>query len=586
MPILSIALLALQSAPATADWKSDEAYIKRLRARVKQLSKVFALFERHRRALELVEAEIANVQLGLADPLGKPDVLVKKLLKDAYPGVRITMTPRHTKAPHGIGIWVWRCRIEGAMGELRWATQLLRQKGLFIVPNRSDPVQLLPERDQRRGALVFHGHHIRLKDLPVRMGKHEQIDDALLAKRTDPLAAEIRRLQAEVAQLRTRVAAVGFEARLESIRMYIELLKGLTRRSIDPFRAITPLLDLELVRFDLIQHEGKRLVIRGATPSKSTRRAARRWLRRHFRRARLRYRIEALDLLYGNAAAVELLVPDDMGGKGPPCRLLTAGAGAVEVGLAASRRAMVVIHRGGKGVRRVSGRVKRQPCERALGAAAAALGLALLREGRDVLLVPQDAATPARAALRRKPPPAGHRLLRLAMVNVPLGRALSRIACQLRGALEAPREAINGKTRVTLLGRAPVATWVRLLGAGSKLWLSAHRGRLVLSRKAGGARGRRVPALPPGQVRSTFPRKAHTLGLALLRPSLFMLQRGRKTFVVLSAPDGSVSIVRRGTLVGRNRSQVARVDRRGVRLLWSGGGVTARLRLPPGEPRR
>jgi Tfp pilus assembly protein PilP len=92
---------------------------------------------------------------------------------------------------------------------------------------------------------------------------------------------------------------------------------------------------------------------------------------------------------------------------------------------------------------------------------------------------------------------------------------------------------------------------------------------------------RQVAARPPRRGGSA---SLQTLGLAELRPSLFVLGRARRSFVVLTAPDGMVSTARRGALIGRNRSQVARIDRRGVRLLWSGGGVTARLLLPAGEP--
>lgn len=575
---LSVLLLFGSPRPLFADWKADEAYVKRLERRLAELKASVALFERHRRELELVEAEIATVQLGLADPRGKPDELVRRLLREAYPRVSIRMEGLATKAPEGIGVWTWRCHLTGATSELRWATQLLRQKGLFILPSAKEPVKLTLDPDQRRGSLIFVGHHVRLTEIHPKQAPKDHSAGDIFAKRTDPIAARVKLLRAQIARLRDQVTDIrGFEARVNSIKQYIGMLARLTKRASDPFQAITPVLDLELVRFGALEHRGDQVVIDGAALSPSARDAAQSWLRSLSQRG-LRYRADRLQLLYGAPTGVELSVPDTLEGSGPPCTLYAAAARAVDVGMVAASRGAVVAC-GAEGA--ATGRVRDLPCERALLAMAHAARAALIRDGRDALLVPLERAEKARQALRRSKARPGGKHLALSQA-APYGQALALLRSLLGwDSLEAPRASVSDPKPTWLVGKGTGRGWLRLLAAA--------RGLEVAGRK-------RSPQLrPPGRPSTTYPvpepsrpaggstpTAATQLPLSQLRLRLLVQDRAGHRLAVVTDAAGVPRVVRRGTFLGRNRSQVVRIDESGLTLLWSGGPVTARVVLPLG----
>jgi len=580
---LLAAAILLGAVPGSglADWGSDEIYVQRLQKRVEELRRAVALFERHRRSLELVEAEIANVQLGLADPRSKPDDLVRRLLRDAYPRVTITMKAARPRAPRGIAVWTWGCELKGAISELRWATQLLRQKGLFIQPAAREPVQLLPEPDQRRGKLVFIGHHIRLKEIVRRELPDEEPGADIFATRTDPLAVKIKQLRSEVGRLRKQVLDIqGFEARINSIRQYVDLLSRLAKSSRDPFQAITPLLDLELIRFRAIRHLGDRVVVEGEAPSPTALSAARSWLDRQSRRGPVRIRHEALRLLYKPPSTAQLPVPDSASPrKGPRCTLIASGARSVDLARVAARQGAAVVLQGHRADDTISGATTSLPCDHALAAAAHSMDLALVTSGPDVVALPRKHQARANALLGKHPRKGP--LHAIDVVSMPLGQALSMLRDQVPGILEAPRATISSARPISLVGNAPVETWLRLVAATRGLQVTTGKDSVRL-----------VPSGSPKTVLFPVPdakpaaAPAPVLaGLSQLRLRLLVLGRGNESLAVVSDPAGVPTIVKRGVLLGRNRSQVVRIDKKGLTLLWSGGGVTARLILPPGETR-
>jgi len=589
---------------ARADWTSDETYIKRLQRRVEDLKQAVGLFERHRRSLELVEAEIANVQLGLADPRSKPDELVARLLREAFPHVSLRITPLRTavpRPPEGIAVWDWRCELAGAVSELRWATQLLRQKGLFIRPDPKEPVQLLLDPDQQRGKLIFIGHHVRLLDFASRELPDENRGPDMYATRTDPLALKIRQLRSEVTRLCQRVADIqGFEGRVNSIRQYIALLRRLTDRSRDPFQAITPLLDLELIRLDTVKHLGDQVVLEGGAPSRSMLATARRWLRRQARRRGVKIRHEGLQLLFGPPPTAPLEVPDPSAGA-PRCSLVAASARGVDVGLAAVQLAAVQGKRGaavvlGPSRTVISGVVRKDVmCDSALWAVARGVKLAPVRSARDLLLVPDGQRPRAEKILTGAHRGRNRSPLALGLVSTSVGHALSLLRSRLPGVLNAPRPVIFDKHTLSLVGQAPARRWLRLLGAAHGLQLAGKGSALRLEstpptklfpvpdppQPAPPTKLFPVPD-PPQPVPPTTP----TWGLGQLQLRLLVLGKGRDSFGVVSDGVGTPFVLKRGMLVGKNRSQVIRISRRGIVLLWSGGGVTARVTLSPGVSTR
>jgi hypothetical protein len=564
--------------PATgrADWRGDEAHIKRLERQLAELKAAVALFERHRRALELVEAEIANVQLGLADPRGKPVRLVRKVLARTFPKIKLKMRRTPSRSPRGIGIWRWRCELAGAVEEIRWATQLLRQKGLFILPSPREPVRLVLEDDQRRGTLSFIGHHIRLKYKTPKLLPWTHSRGDALANRTDHLARKIRRLRREITVLRSKVADIqGFEARLKAIKQYLSHLRRLTNKSIDPFQAITPLLDLELIQFDSIVHRGALVLIRGSTPSPSTRVAVDQWLK-SYPDKKTSYRIDRMPLQYAEATKEAIQLPTTARrGRGPRYLIHAARARPVDLGALSSVDGPTVVV--GKNRAEISGRIVQAPLRDLVAGMAKALDLALVRDGTSSLIVSRKRGDSAASALRASRHLKGRKRKRRRLrLSSPLGATLSLLRRFI--AFKAPGTAIEATEPTFLIGRASPQRWIRLVGAGAGLRLDRVEGDLVLRT---GSAGRHRPVIVPkgGRIRETTGMQRP---LCLVRIRMLSLSR-RKSFAVVSADSGPPILVRRGTVLGRNRSQVVRIGPEGLTLLWSGGRITKRILLPFGR---
>jgi hypothetical protein len=579
---LGLTLLLMAPSQAVADWTGDEAYIRKLQLQLTKLKTAVALFERHQRELELVEAEIANVQLGLADPRGEPVQLVRKVLGSAFPKIRISMTRISTRAPTGVSVWRWRCVLKGAVEEIRWATQLLRQKGLFILPDAKEPVQLRLRANQRTGALSFIGHHIRLKESVTGTASEASSGADAYVNRTDHLANKIKQLRTEIAILRRKVEGIrGFEARITAIKQYLTRLRKLTRKAKDPFRAITPLLDLELVNFDTLSHQGRRVMIKGTALSASARRAAMRWLKRSPVKG-VKYVPERLVARANAGTHRQLELPKlDVGGGGRFV-LVAQSARPVDIALAAARNGAVVAV--GRSSRVVSGRTKQAPFYMALGAPASALGQALIRDGKHVLLLPRERNTKAINALNSGKRPRRGRKLSL-LRGVGYGEALTLVR-SFTSMLEAPRRAIDAVEPTLLAGRARPLTWLRLLGAAQGLQLVVDkRGKAAQLRPANGSKTESYPVPDPTRTKNVEdPRRGTRHGLSTLRLRLLVLAGRRRSFAVVSAGDGLPLLVRRRAILGKNHSQVVKIDKRGLTLLWSGDGVTARIVLPSGPP--
>jgi hypothetical protein len=568
---VAVALLGALCRTAAADWASDEAYIKRLGQHLKDLQRIADLFLQERRSLELVEFKFAGLQLPLADPDASPEQIVRRVLQKSFPQVNVTMKRLQTQSPPDVEIWKWRCTLVGAVEEIRWATQLLLRKGLFVRPGRDEPVTLELEPSQQRGKLAFIGHHIRLKQVPVPRLPEMPSGPDLLSSRTDPLTQEIRRLRGELAGLRRRVQDIlSFEARVEAMRHVIKQLRALTQDGRDPFRAFTPLLDLELVRYEKLTHSGEEIAIVADAPSESARTAAERWFGKQ-RKRKLRYRVAALGPIYVGPVSKQLSVPGDAGAGGTLCALKLSGARPLDLGLAAAAHAVVSV---GPERVEVSGVVERAPLRRALEAAAATAQIAMLWDGDSLLFVPRKAAAEAKRLLAEGAR-GGGKPVALRQPAAPVGEALSLLQRFSGEAITAPAS-LSGAAG--LVGRAGIGSWLRLLGAALGLRVTRDSGWQL--RPAG---GREVALVAPKAAGRGARATARELApLALVRPRL-LLTCGAKPRAIVAASGGAPLWVKRGMRLGRGRNTVTRVDERGVTVRWSDAGLTAMVLLPFGE---
>jgi hypothetical protein len=566
---VAVALLAL-CRTAAADWASDEAYIKRLDQHLKDLQRIADLFLQERRSLELVEFKFAGLQLPLADPDASPEQIVRRVLKKSFPQVKVTMRRQQTRSPPDVEIWKWRCTLVGAVEEIRWATQLLLRKGLFVRPSVDEPVTLEMARSQERGKLAFIGHHIRLKQVPVPKLPQMPTGPDLLASRSDPLAQEIRRLRGELTKLRSRVQDIlSFEARVEAMRHVIKQLRALTKDGRDPFRAFTPLLDLELVRYEKLTHSGGEIAIVADTPSESARAVAEHWFKKQ-RKRKLRYRVAALGPIYVGPISKQLPLPAGAEAGGPTCSLKLSGARPLDLGLAAAARAVVSV---GVDPVEVSGQVEPAPLRRGLEAAAAAGQIAMLWDGDSLLLVPRKAAAEAKRALAEGARPGG-KAVALRQPAAPVGEALSLLQRFSGETITAPASLAG---TAGLVGRAGVGSWLRLLGAARGLRVTRDSGWQLRP-----ARGEVALAAPKEAGRGARATARELAPLALVRPRVLVTCRTRPRAIVAS-PTGAPLWVKRGMRLGRGRNTVTRVDERGVTVRWSDAGLTATVLLPFAE---
>jgi hypothetical protein len=568
--LLLLVACCLQPVPANADWAGDEAHIKQLRELLSQLKSAVEVYERQRRSLELVEAEFAGLQLPLADPSASPEKLVRQLVAKSFPDVQISMRKVAARAPLGVEIWKWECSARGAIEEIRWATQLLLQKGLFVLPSPEEPVELRLDEDQRSAVLSFTGHHIRLKEIAHPKLPSLPTEPDALARRTDPLADQIRQLRAEVLAVRARAVEIMiFEARVEAMRLVIRHLKSLTKGGRDPFRVFTPLLDLELVRYSALRHTGDELRIRGDVPSESARAAAERWFVRHGRR-KVRYLVDALQPMYLEPST-QAIKAADMAVTGPRCSLLLAGARAVDLGAATGARAAVSVG----WTRFVSGQIE-APAEQALQSTAHRLGLELVKSEGLALFVARKRASRATECLRAKPRIARPGPLLALRQRGKAKDVLAQLRRKGKRPIEVPGDALDSGQLLTLSGRAHLADWLRLVGAGLGLRLAESSGKLRLV--SDGADTAPLAAVSPAEESSD----GSAPPLAVLRARV-LLSCGARRVAVVGEPGGPAIVARPGARLGRSRARVARVDSKGVTVRWADSGLQAAVLLPFGE---
>ena len=464
---LALATVLLPGA-ARADWVNDEAFLRKLKGHVKELKTSVAIFERHRRSLDMVEAGISSLQLGLADPEKKPRQIIEKLFSASFPKVALKLKQLPSKKHKGVKTWRWRLTMAGAPDRLLAAATGLQKLGMFIIPRTVEKTRLVRGTPWK---LSLVGHHARLQEVPLKPLPKLKGSDAF-ATRTDPLGAQIKKLLKEAAKLRKRLAYIQqFEARINEIKRFLFHLRTLARLSRDPVPELSLAQRMELMRVQKVVHEGSRVTVSGRVHSPAFRKAARRWLEARSTPA-LRYRPGKLALRWGPVGKLPELPPPPKGAArgGPVCTLIAVQATAQMV--AAAVGAEIASSPGAAHVP-LTGKFKGR-LNVGLEAAARALGLTIARHRhRAVLVVPaqRDQAVEtlrqglhhARKPMPRVAPTSSIGDLRLRMLVLAPGRNVAVLTDQAGKAHRVTRGVRLGRSgaRVTAVGKKGITLlWV------------------------------------------------------------------------------------------------------------------------------
>jgi hypothetical protein len=330
----------------------------------------------------------------------------------------------------------------------------------------------------------------------------------------------------------------------------------------------TPLLDLELVRYSSLRHTGDELRISGDVPSESARIAAERCFARQ-RRRKVRYVVDALRPMYLAPSTLPIKVAD-VPAVGPRCSLLVSGARPVDLGAATGARAVVSVG----WARFVSGQIE-APAEQALRSTARRQGLELVQSEGLALFIPRKRASRAAECLRHRariarPGP----LLALRQRGKPRD-VLAELRRKAKRPIEVASGALSSDELLALSGRARLADWLRLVGAGLGLRLEAASGKLRLVADGGDTA---LAAVSPAEESSDVSAPP----LAVLRARV-LLSCGARRIAVVGEPGGPAIIARPGARIGRTRARVTRVDPKGVAVRWADSGLHAEVLLPFGE---
>ena len=395
--IVALPLALVVPGIAQADWVNDEAFLKKLRAHHKELETSVAIFERHRRSLDMVEAGISSLQLGLADPEKKPHQIITQMIKESFPGVILKLKRLRSSKHKGINTWRWRLELQGRPGELMKATAHLQRLGMFILPGALEQYKMKRKKATGLWRLSLVGHHVRLQNVPLKPLPRIK-GSVAFARRTDPLALEIKKILEQISVLRHRIAYIQqFEARINEIKRFLYHLRMLGRMARDPVPEVELVRKMELIHVGGIVHEGSRVIVSGEVHSPGFRKAARRWLQARSTPA-LRYQAKTLGLRWAPRGTLPTLPAPPKGSArgGPRCTLLAVDAAATAVASAAGGLLAVKAGAGAGVTGKISGQL-----HVALEAAARGLNLTIVRQGRRALLVKPGQEEQARETLRQ-----------------------------------------------------------------------------------------------------------------------------------------------------------------------------------------
>ena len=395
--VLALALTLLAPGAAKADWVNDEAFLRKLRAHLKELKISVAIFERHRRSLDMVEASISSLDLGLAAPDKEPRKIIQGLMKTSFPRVRWSIKRLASSKHKGIKTWRWRLTQEGSPDDLLAATVRLQKSGMFILPGALEQLRLTRGTGPKPWKLSLVGHHVRLRDLSLKPLPKIKGSDAFV-RRTDPPALKIKKILKEISALRKRIAYIQqFEARINEIKRFLHHLRMLSNMARNPVPEVELARRMELIHVSGVVHEGSRVTVSGEVHSPIFRKAALRWLERHST-PQLRYKASTLGLRWSPVGRLPELAAPPRGAArgGPPCTVMAVGASARVV--AAATGAMVAVE--GKAAAAASGKMRGR-LNVAMEATARSLGLTIVRHGRHAVLVRPGQEGQAKETLRK-----------------------------------------------------------------------------------------------------------------------------------------------------------------------------------------
>ncbi|MFH1130266.1 MAG: hypothetical protein V1754_02960, partial [Pseudomonadota bacterium] len=445
---------------ARAGWASDEQYVNQLKQKIVEVTRDIAPYESHCHTLNLLESQASGLKTGFAQQNQKPDLVAQKILKQIHPGLQIEMQPLETKQPKDAEVWRWQCTMRGPLFALKWATEQLRQEGLFILPSANEPVTLKPDTILSFFELSFVGHHVRLGELPVRE-PFKRTGDNLLDLRKDLVATDIIRLQNQLTGLHERVLEIkSLPGRVQQLFEYIKKLKIIAQQSRDPWEAFAPLANLELIHFNKIELQDKNLQIWGDAISSSANAVANEWFA-EMRKDGWKIQVNQMGLLFSQSELPELPVPAETKGQGGLGLLMAVDARPVDFAAAANSHATVV-H--GRSTDRITGQTSKVPRDKALTAAIKNLGFELFQGRGFTLLAREPHKLTSKLTSQIQGTTTGKKLA-LFTIQTPLSDTLSILGKDGSHEIRVPKWFAESTQLVSLSGYAPQNTWLSLLGA-------------------------------------------------------------------------------------------------------------------------
>jgi hypothetical protein len=583
--VFAVLVPSIQST-TRADWKSDQAYLDRLRHQIRQLEQLTQPFEAYRKAVAEIEGSLASLTLPeTTSPQANDAASLQRLvrsLQTAHPGLKLVMKQLSQKREQGgFESWRWQIEIEGSRRLLGWIGPRLRQEGLYAEPTPYEPLAVTLDHALDRCTMRLVAYQLRLPkrspDKPQPAAGKTLTADPLVGRR-DPLAVGIRKAYAQLADLRARAAELSMlETRLDSLRRFIQALKKKIGRGTDPFQALTAATHLEFVLVERAAHRGAQLAVWGRIVASSAQSLARRWLARRIRPTRLELNLTPLPRP-SSPASLALARDKRHRRSGGVGVLIAAASRPMDLIKATGSRASVVALSGDK-VARV--KTSATPLVPALFGIARSIGAELAWDGDTAWLrpaatvVPSDSRGTAPDKAGKGPRREG-RQVSLELPRTSLGHVLSTLRQEAKRPIFVPHGLIRDRKKsLALIGSATVDVWLALLARVLDLDRGSTKDGVTLR-----FRGSKEPLFPVPQSwheRNLGPGPRLDAPLLSYRVRLLWIAR-RKSFAIVSEGDGVPIRVQVGSRLGRRGAVVTKITPRGILLQWKdqniGGPIT------------
>lgn len=570
---------------AHADWDSDQKYIDKTTVQLAQLKTAIRQYAAYEKKLRQYEKELPSVRGGFADPEQHVPTLAEETVRSVHSALRLRMerASAETSASYKKGaadIWRWKVELEGPSFAFTWALRRLRQLGLEAEATASAPMVLTGAKEGQPSRLTFTGRHIRLAAAPKAEKEKKLEIGTALKRRADPQAVKIRKLLKEEHALQLRLNGLrSVEHRVRRLQQYIEYLRKRPPASLHPANAIIPIAQLDLIRIERIEHRGSSIHLWAKAISASARDTALAWLRQQSKKGPP-IRALRVPLLYRDAE-LALIPSAKTKGWGNRGELLLLQARPMDLALVSEPKVAVVVS-GDEAT--LSGRVAKATMGQALDAAANGFSLNISFDKTDsTFLVSSRTSQPAkqkkkqRRGRKQKNAKDG---IDIFAADIAVSDAFALLRGRTTRQLSVPAALGEAADRISLVGNAPLDTWLRLLGRGLGLRPKFQRRHLKLIPLRGSASLQRV--YPARSISALGKRLVATATLSDLQIRLLWLA-GKKSSAVVSGLNGTPRRVSIGTRLGSGQWQVVAISQRGITVRWQADGMQKDIILPAGK---